>query len=238
MIPDAAFEPLIEELINHPIAVVPHRIVAGPGRTLNLGMTRRWSYIPYISRDTWKRPHLWQLALEFAKNHLPPSFHWTTITINDSYETNWHFDKGNAGPSAIISFGDFTGGGLHIINPDGSESVINTRNQLYFFNGATTRHKTGAFEGRRFCMVFYTLLWPVRFGDPYSVTITEEEGLLRVANTYNDEDVVLDKKGHVVKTYAQGRPRKYYLRVVGKGGPALTGLSDSESEDLEDHSSE
>jgi ammonia channel protein AmtB len=41
---------------------------------------------------------------------------WTIIVYNPSF-SEWHFDKGEVGLTALLHFGDFSGGELLIRNP-------------------------------------------------------------------------------------------------------------------------
>ena len=102
----SAFDPLVQELTRERVAVNYDRHQAGKGRSQAFGIIRRWSYRPHLARNTWGRPRLWQLILDFAAEHVP--IPWDGCTVNDCYESREHTDKGNQGQSYTVSFGNFT----------------------------------------------------------------------------------------------------------------------------------
>ena len=213
----SAFAPLLEELNREVIPVNHDRIQAGKGRSQAFGMIRRWSYRPHLSRNTWMRPRLWQLLLDFAQKHVP--FPWDGITVNDSYSSAPHRDKGNEGLSYTVSFGDFTGGALCIQN--GSTHVeIDTRHRGYLFDGASQLHWTAPFQGRRFCLVFYNIIFPTKFLPKYKVSCRQEDDGLLIEDPYDESIVVVNRKGHVVRIIRLGKPREWIGRLTSRGQPS------------------
>ena len=197
-VPEADFAELKAELERESIAVNYDRATAGKGRSQAFGLIRRWSYRPHLSRNTWIRPKLYQLLLDFAQKHIP--LPWDGITVNDSYISAPHKDKGNQGLSCTVSFGDFTGGNLCMMDGSGHPSIeINTRHTVWSFDGANTVHWTAPFEGRRFCLVFYSIVWPTKFQPPYTIRCRLEADGLRIEDSYDESIVVLDRKGKVVR---------------------------------------
>jgi hypothetical protein len=87
-----------------------------------------------------------------------PSFDYTHITLNRNLRCKKHTDGGNAGPSYIAAFGDFTGGELLVEKPGGGmpATIMNLKSQFVMFNGKTQPHETLAFTGERFTLVYYT----------------------------------------------------------------------------------
>ena len=213
-VPGADLAALTEELTRQTIPVNPDRIQAGRGRSQAFGLIRRWSYRPYLSRNTWSRPVLWQLLLEFAQKHVP--IDWDGIQVNDDYVSAPHTDKGNEGESYTISFGGFTGGELCL----GSGEKINTRLRGYLFNGSKIQHWTAPHEGRRFCLVFYKITWPRKFLPRYRLSCRAVPEGLEITDGYNDSITVLNKKGVVVATLRQGEPRAYVGKLTLPGQPS------------------
>jgi len=209
----SVFEPLIEELSREAVQVNYCRMQAGKGRSQAFGIIRRWSYRPYLSRNTWTRPRLWQLLQEFAAAHVPIA--WDGITVNDNYKSAEHTDKGNEGLSYTVSFGDFTGGNLCI--NDGQIKEYDTRHRGYLFNGCKDVHWTGDWQGRRFCLVFYKIIWPTKFLPRYSVKAVQTPEGTEITDEYDESIVILDKKGHVVRTIKAPKPREWIGRVTKIG---------------------
>jgi len=206
----SAFEPLLEELIRDQIPVNHDRATAGKGRSQAFGIIRRWSYRPHLARNTWMRPRLWQLLLDFASVHVPIT--WDGVTVNDTYQSAPHRDKGNEGQSFTVTFGDFTGGDLCI-----GTKTYNTRHRGLLFNGCSDLHWTAAFEGRRFCLVFYTIVWPTKFLPRYKVTCHKEPDGLQIEDEYDESVVVLDRKGHVMRIITPAQPREWIGRLTSRG---------------------
>jgi len=210
-VPTADIEAIWQELSRQTIAVNPDRYMAGRGRSQAFGLIRRWSYRPYLSRNTWSRPVLWQLLLEFAQKHVP--IDWDGIQVNDDYTSAKHRDKGNEGNSYTISFGDFTGGELCLETGD----KVDTRLRGHLFNGSEITHWTAPHIGRRFCLVFYKITFPPKFLPKYRVTCRAVPEGLEVTDEYNDSIIVLDKKGKVVKTIREAQPRAYVGKLTLPG---------------------
>lgn len=214
----SVFDPLISELTRKRISVNYERRQAGSGRSQAFGIIRRWSYRPHLSRNTWMRPLLWQLLKDFAAAHVPIA--WDGVTVNDDYKSEEHTDKGNEGLSYTVSFGDFTGGELCVRGEGGTLDRLDTRHRGYLFNGCQQAHYTGDWTGRRFCLVFYRIIWPTKFLPRYTVNCTEtEEGLL-IEDEYDKSIVIVDKKGHVVNTLKAPEPREWIGRLTKIGQPS------------------
>jgi len=83
-----------------------------------------------------------------------------------------HRDTNNVGPSAIVSFGnhsggelrwwpnDYPGGVIGALQEDQAE-VVNPCHKACFFNGTKT-HETCEFEGNRISIIFYELKWDAK----------------------------------------------------------------------------
>lgn len=215
-IPASEFVALIEELTRKSLMKNCDRAMAGPGKSQAFGIIRRWSYRPHLSRNTWMRPHLWKLLLEFADKHV--AIAWDGVQVNDNYTSAPHKDKGNEGDSYTVSFGDFTGGEL-CLDTGTQEGIvqINTRLRGYLFNGSAVRHWTAPHIGRRFCLVFYKIVWPTKFLPRYRVTCREVAEGLEITDEYDDSIVVLDTRGHVKETLRSPRPVPWLGRLTQRG---------------------
>lgn len=221
-IPESAFAALTAELIRRRLVVNKDRRDAGEGRSQAFGVIRRWSYRPHLSRNTWQRPELWAMLLDFAARYV--TVPWDAVTVNDSYKSAPHRDKGNEGESFTVSFGDFTGGELCMEGPSGETVSVDTRYRGFQFNGSQIRHWTAPFEGRRFCLVFYRITWPRKFLPRYEISCSMVEDGMRVFDEYDESIVVLDKKGHVVRTIEKGLWRQWIGRLTMRGQPSQAPL--------------
>ena len=214
----SAFDPLVQELTRERVAVNYDRHQAGKGRSQAFGIIRRWSYRPHLARNTWGRPRLWQLILDFAAEHVP--IPWDGCTVNDCYESREHTDKGNQGQSYTVSFGNFTGGLLAVRGQGGTLAQIDTRHTGYLFDGSKHVHWTTPFQGQRFCLVFYSIIWPTKFLPRYKVTCKEQSDGLLIDDEYDESSVVVDRKGHVVRVLKTGKPVQWVGRLTKFGQPS------------------
>ena len=187
------------------------RVTSGEGRSQTFGFSRRASYRPWISRQTWKRMPLFKLLLEFAERHSITD--WDAIQVNQNYRTAVHRDTGNRGESYIVGFGDYTGGELMVY-----DDKYDIRHRGHMFNGAELPHSTCEFEGSRYSIVFFRIVIPDQFlweGVPYKVTCRIIPGReeLEITDSYDDSVIVINKKGKLVATpkFGQERPWKGLL---------------------------
>ena len=103
-----------------------------------------------------KYQELYDMLKKLIKLH-NPNFKYTSIQINKSVETDWHFDKGNVGLSYCLALGNFTGGGVVVrINPQKEKHYDNKRKWLYY-DGHYLKHKSAPSKGTRYAIIFYTL---------------------------------------------------------------------------------
>ena len=231
-VPPEDFLPLIQDLTDHPLHLNPDRHTAGLGKSQAFGLIRRWAWRPYISRNTWIRPRTYQLLIDFAKKHVP--IHFDGITVNDSYQSNPHKDKGNQGVSYTICFGNYTGGNLALLGHE----PIDTRYKGYLFNGAETQHWTLPFEGRRFCLVFYSIEFPKRFLPRYNIRCRLVEDGLEVTDDYEESILVINKKGKLVRTITPGIWKEFVGLHRVKNSPVRNAKIVPETETSVYHSDE
>lgn len=145
------FRGVIEELERKSLYTNSYRKNSGVGRSQCFGYVRQRNGTYAGSRQNFMRPELYQELLYLAARVLPPDFHWLSIQVNVNYETQPHLDKGNRGESAILGFGDYTGGEL-VVN----EVDVDIKNKIVFFDGSQLLHYTRPFTGTRYSVVFHT----------------------------------------------------------------------------------
>lgn len=160
MIASEDFQAILEELEKRPLELNKYRIQAGSGRSQTFGLVNRRCLPPDYSRQCWKRPYLYKLLLDFAHKHV--TIPWNAITVNQSYKSAPHRDRGNIGLSYLVAFGDYTGGHLkmHEGPLEGSHDI---RHSPVISNFSTTTHSVEDFEGDRYSLVFYMLDVSKRF---------------------------------------------------------------------------
>jgi len=86
-----------------------------------------------------------------------PNFRYTSIQINKSVETSWHFDKGNVGLSYLIGFGDFKGGGVVVKIRKDKELFVDNDHRWLYFDGHNLEHKSAPIKsGIRYAVIYFT----------------------------------------------------------------------------------
>lgn len=171
------FRGVLRELEERPLHVNKYRKNSGEGRSQCFGLVRQRNHTYTGSAWNFKRPELYQELLILANRILPADFRWLSIQVNQNYLTTPHYDSGNRGDSAIIAFGDFTGGELVV-----SGTPVSIKNRLVYFDGSIHLHSTLPFTGNRYSIVFHSpdkdFLEVPRFGfvmDARGRMILEEE---------------------------------------------------------------
>ena len=153
-IPPEAFDEIIKELEDRPIAVNSYRDKCGQGRSQAFLLVNRRCLSCDFSRQSWLRPKLTYLVQEFAKKYVDISF--TSFTINQNYKCNPHRDKNNYGESYLVGFGDYSGGELEIHEGDLSGSY-NIKYRPIKTDFSKVLHSVKDFSGNRYSLVFYKL---------------------------------------------------------------------------------
>jgi len=156
---ESAFRDLMNHLTSKNIGMNRYRRGVGDGRSQCYGMVRKRSMAPDLSRQSWMDARLHHLLMKFALVHVPIPF--TSVQVNDSYLCAAHKDKHNSGDSYIVGFGPYTGGELVLKNPTDTE--YNIRHRPILFNGSQIEHFTKQFTGRRWTIVYHTLVSPPKF---------------------------------------------------------------------------
>jgi len=130
-------------------------IVGAKGYTFNLGGGRR-RYLPTGEfKPNKDNPELFKTIVEYANLILPTGFEYSVITLNKNLKAKKHKDGGNDGLGCITFLGDYTGGGLYIYDDKDKPKLYPSKDVVIGFNGARLAHKTEAFKGDRYAMIFY-----------------------------------------------------------------------------------
>jgi len=158
---------------------------------------------PDLSRQSWLDPRLHYLLMKFALVHLPPDLTFTSIQVNDSYKCEAHFDRHNQGLSYIVAFGSFTDGEL-VLKEAGGDKAYNIRHRPLLFDGSKTEHYTKEFTGKRWSIVYHTLVSPPK------------HPMIRKLSDY--EAVVKDGVW-VMAWYKEGEPTVYLSKKNGLEHP-------------------
>jgi len=145
------FRGIVDELKKKSLHTNNYRKNSGVGMSQCFGYVRQRNGTYTGSRWNFQRIELYQELLQLAARILPPDFHWLSIQVNVNYETEPHLDKGNRGESAIIGFGDYSGGDL-VVN----EVDVSIKNRVIYFDGSQLLHYTRPFTGTRYSVVFHT----------------------------------------------------------------------------------
>lgn len=125
------------------------------GFTFTLGCGRRRNIPVGEFKSNAENDELMKAVIEYGNEILPTGFDYSVMTINKNLKAKKHKDKGNDGVGCITFLGDYTGGGLYIY--DGNEPVLYpTKNKLIAFNGANLAHRTEAFKGDRYAIIYYS----------------------------------------------------------------------------------
>jgi len=130
-----------------------------------IGKIRDWSRREHnnytasirISKASKQKKHnkITELATKFIKEY-DPDFKYTSIQFSKCMRTPIHRDRNNVGESVIVGLGNYKGGTLDVYDGD-IMSSINVHHKPYKFNGSTTYHKTGDFEGMRYTITFFNI---------------------------------------------------------------------------------
>ena len=100
-------------------------------------------------------PELQEIFEEFRDLYFT-DFEFTSVQMNKNFACPRHKDGSNVGESVLVCLGDYGGGELVIEDyPEPGENIINTKNDLFRFNGALFYHWVKPFEGTRYSVVFF-----------------------------------------------------------------------------------
>jgi hypothetical protein len=130
-------------------------LIGNIGRTMNFGFLKtRAGYKDAVNNR--KHPELFDALIDIGNQVVPKGWKYSTITLNHNMKAKKHIDGVNIGDSVIVAVGDFTGGGLYTYKPNGSSPTLhNIKDKPAMFNGAILPHRTQAFKGERYTMIFF-----------------------------------------------------------------------------------
>jgi len=151
-----------------------------------IGGIKRFAFGYGATVQTPRYPKFASFLNKWLKDNTPASvaddFCYTAINLNCNYAGARHRDKGNAGPSVIRAFGEFTGGELKYWPNDSKVqggTVVpvedlnakdcvqnNIQRQSFVFDG-NKAHEVTAFEGNRFSVVYFTCSGYAKFADKH-----------------------------------------------------------------------
>jgi len=151
-IPQEAFNEIIKEIERRPIGINYYRLKSGLGRSQVFGIVNRRSLAPDYSRNCWQRPKLYYHLLEFGKKYV--TIPWNSITVNENYKADKHYDKNNKGDSFLVGFGDYEKGNLIIHEGDLSGNHDIKYNPI-ITDFSKVLHSVEDFEGNRYSLVYY-----------------------------------------------------------------------------------
>ena len=125
--------------------------VRGISSTFGLATAGRGSLAPSIKEKTRRQApllrELWD-ALR-ALPDWPPDFPVTSLQIAHNTEVDEHRDRGNLGPSLVLSFGDYVGGTFYA-----NGLPYDVHDRVLRFDGREL-HSVGPYVGERFSVVAY-----------------------------------------------------------------------------------
>lgn len=167
------FTAIYNELKRKPIAINKYRFTSGVGRSQTFGIVNKRSMPADYSRQNWLRPYLYKLLLDFGKKWVDISFN--SITVNENYRADKHYDRHNIGPSFLVAFGSYTGGRLLIHEGDLSGSH-NIQYRPIVTDFSKVLHSVEEFEGERFSLVYYQFARKGKVPELPPFSIRQEEG--------------------------------------------------------------
>jgi len=173
MIPREEFDAIYNELKRQPIGENKYRLKSGAGRSQTFGVVNKRSMPPDYSRQNWLRPYLYKLLLDFGKKWVDISFN--SITVNQGYKAEKHYDRHNLGDSYLVAFGNYTGGELLIHEGDlsGSHNVCYNPIKTDF---SKVLHSVADFDGERFSLVYYIFQRGGKVPELPPASVKEENG--------------------------------------------------------------
>ena len=175
------FEPLLDALKKRRIEVYNERYNSGKGRSLPFGIINRRNYGVGRSRNNKRYPRHYEEALKLGEL-IASDIPWTTIMINDNYQSLPHYDKGNDGESWVVGFGDYEGGELNVEN-----TKIDIKYKPYKMFAGEKQHWTEPWTGNRYSIVFFRIkLCNKSIAEKYKdYTFKQMDAIL---GTYEDAD--------------------------------------------------
>ena len=155
LIPETAFAALEGELHRQRIPINHMRKNSGVGRSVTFGLVNQRRGAPGPSSLNSKRAALWELLKALGHRWVCPlGVRWNAVTVNDCYRAERHRDRGNLGDSAVVAFGNYTGGAL-VFHEGSQKGAHDIRHRVLVGDFRAADHSVDAFVGQRYSLVFY-----------------------------------------------------------------------------------
>jgi hypothetical protein len=120
-------------------------------------------------------PKIWEAGKKLAEE-IATDINWTTFMLNMNYEAKTHIDKNNIGESLVVAFGDYTGGELVAIDPDGNETEYNIRYKPVIMDASVIPHYVKPItSGTRYSIIFFRTKMTKKFYARYGNDLTLDE---------------------------------------------------------------
>lgn len=117
-----------------------------------VGILHSYRQGPIVSQKSFKYEltNIQKVCCNLAKKYAP-DFLFTSIQINKNFDGALHVDRGNIGPSMMITVGSNLRGGELYVHKSGIHSTLNS---IVFFDG-TEPHMTLPYNGIRYSIVLF-----------------------------------------------------------------------------------
>jgi hypothetical protein len=171
----ALFKELNELVIKRPPRKTTWRANTGPGRTQAYGMLQRGRGGMGIglAANNEKYPEVWAAARKLARTILPDTMLWTSMMLNMNYEARPHKDINNIGESLVVSWGDYTGGELVVVDDDGIETDYNICMRPVIMDASKITHYVKPItSGTRYSIIFFRTRLTKAFYQRYGENLT------------------------------------------------------------------
>ena len=187
-VPKPLLHRLQELLETKPLPMNPYRKSSGLGRSQCFGIVKQRDWTYSGSRLNFTRVDLLDELYRISRSILPPDFRYTSIQLNQNYQTAAHKDKGNRGTSLILGFGDYEGGDLII-----EDQPVSIHYTPVLFDGSRLTHSTAPYSGNRFSIVFFTVDRDLTSTPSYS--LVTHEGKDACLESMDGVDRIFSKRG-------------------------------------------
>ena len=211
-VPKPLLHNLQQILEKRPLPMNAYRKSSGLGRSQCFGIVKQRDWTYSGSRLNFTRVDILDELQRLSRQILPPEFRYTSIQLNQNYQTAPHKDKGNRGVSLILGFGDYEGGDLIIECPrqglgphessggraaDGFEDKpVSIQYTPVLFDGSRLTHSTAPYTGNRYSIVFSTVDRDLTTTPSYS--LVTHDGVAACLESMDGVDRIFSKRGDCV----------------------------------------
>jgi hypothetical protein len=190
-VPKPLLHNLQKLLEKKPLPMNAYRKSSGLGRSQCFGLVKQRDWTYSGSRLNFTRVDILDELYRISRAILPPDFRYTSIQLNQNYQTAAHTDKGNRGISLIVGFGDYEGGELLI-----EDQPVSIQYTPVLFDGSRLTHSTAPYTGSRFSIVFFTVDRDFIVTPSYS--LVTYEGKDACLESMNGVDRIFSRRGQCV----------------------------------------